>query len=156
MYKKELDELCESWARWVHLGGLAVSGQSVLSKLIDNHGVMNYGSGGGGPVLNCVEADIEAALMLFYTGNPAAVELFRLEYGAVKRLGFYPDKPQFNKAESLGISVRTYKRRLGLVRTHIIEQLTRTRIKHASKQSVHSSLSPTVPEAANEENGDKS
>ena len=156
MYTKELDELCESWARWVHRGGLAVSGQSVLSKLIDNHGVMNYGSGGSGPTLNCVEADIEAALMSFYVVNPVAVDLFRLEYGAIKRLGFDPEKPQFDKAHSLGISVRTYKRRLGLVRAHLTEKLTKSRVKHVSKQSIHVSQSPAAPESPGEENAPKS
>ena len=152
MYTKELDELCESWARWVHRGGLAVSGQSVLSKLIDNHGVMNYGSGGSGPTLNCVEADIEAALMSFYVVNPVAVDLFRLEYGAIKRLGFDPEKPQFDKAHSLGISVRTYKRRLGLVRSHITEKLTKSRAKHVTTQSIHVSQSSPAPASTSQEN----
>tara|TARA_R110002033_G_scaffold171199_1_gene218035 strand:+ start:13915 stop:14412 length:498 start_codon:yes stop_codon:yes gene_type:complete len=156
MYTKELDELCESWARWVHRGGLAVSGQSVLSKLIDNHGVMNYGSGGSGPTLNCVEADIEAALMSFYVVNPAAVELFRLQYGAIQRPGFDPDNHQIDKAAALGISARTYKRRLGLVRAHITEKLTKSRAKHVSKQSIHVSQSPAAPESPGEENAPKS
>lgn len=87
MYTKELDELCESWARWVHRGGLAVSGQSVLSKLIDNHGVMNYGSGGSGPALNCVEADIEAALMALYVVNPPRLSCFVWNMARLNALG---------------------------------------------------------------------
>lgn len=131
MYKKELEDLFECWARWVHLGGTAQSGQSVLSKLIDSKGVVNYGSGGpSGPPLHCVEADIEAAIMVFHSVNKEAVELFRLEYGAVKRAGFNAENNQIDKAHSLGISVRTYKRRLSLVREHVKSTLLKSRLKN--------------------------
>lgn len=131
MNKAYINHLFDCWARWVNAGGVATSGQSVLSKLIDNQGVMNYGSGGGsGPVVNCIEADIEAALMSLQADNPEAVELFRLEYSAIKRPGFNPSKPQFDKAHSLNISVRTYKRRLSTVRKHVINQLKLTRNPH--------------------------
>ncbi|NSM26811.1 hypothetical protein HT094_22175 [Shewanella sp. ZOR0012] len=105
MYTKELDELCESWARWVHRGGLAVSGQSVLSKLIDNHGVMNYGSGGSGPTLNCVEADIEAALMSFYVVNPVAVDCSGWSMAQLNALGLTLRSPNLTRRIRWGLAL---------------------------------------------------
>lgn len=123
------DDVFNSWARWVNQGGHAPGGQSILSKLIDNKGMVTYG-GGVGPSLDCIEAEIESALCALQRDNPNSVHLFRLEYAAIRQRGFDASKPQLEKSHALGISVRTYKRRLSTARTFVIHRLKKKREKH--------------------------
>lgn len=129
MNKQLLESLFHDWARWVHQGGVSDSGHSIIAKLMATRGVLIRGSGHGGPV-DCVEAEIEVALARINQQKPAAVTLFRLEYGAIRQPGFNPEQTQILKAHALGISVRTYKRRLSAVKNFIVEQLKEKRASH--------------------------
>ena len=64
MDRRHLDQLMESWARWVHHGQLIARYGFVMEKLIANKGVMSFGTGGkASPLIDCVEARIEVLLM---------------------------------------------------------------------------------------------
>ena len=126
MKRHNLEPLFESWARWVHQGGLVAGYGSIMEKLITNRGVMCFGSGKGAPVVDCIESRIEAALMQLAVTNPQAVEAVRVEYGAVFIKGLKPDAVQFDKALKLGISLKTYKRRLKSARDHVADSLARS------------------------------
>ncbi|HAS6073697.1 TPA: hypothetical protein I7144_20775 [Vibrio vulnificus] len=97
-------------------------GQSILGKLIECQGV--FGGGGGGPVLDCIEADVEAAVLRLAAEDQAAATTFRMEYGAV---GNVYDDTQLKRALRVGISLPTYKRRLKKAREYVIDALTRRR-----------------------------
>ncbi|ELA7323131.1 hypothetical protein R7D97_25085 [Vibrio sp. Vb5031] len=117
------DEIFDQWARWVHQGALVPGGQSVLGKLIECQGVFG-GGGGGGPVLDCIEADVEAAVLRLAAEDQAAATTFRMEYGAI---GHTQDDTQLKRALRVGISLPTYKRRLKKARDHVIKALTKKR-----------------------------
>lgn len=130
MSQAHLKELFDSWARWVHQGGLLPGGSSIMAKMIDSKGFMSFGSGGGrGPSPDCIEAQIETALMKLNEKHSDAVYVFRLEYGAIRRAGFDPEQTQTIKAHALGISVRTYRRRLDLCTRHVVAHFTNVKRK---------------------------
>ena len=117
------DDIFDQWARWVHSGSLVPGGQSILGKLIECQGVMNYGSGGD-PALDCIEADVESAVLRLAAENQAAATVFRVEYGAQ---GNPLDNTQLKRAHRQGISLPTYKRRLKTARNHVIESVSKRR-----------------------------
>ncbi len=132
--RSDIDDLLEAWARWCHSGGVVLgSGSSMLAKMIDNKGLMNFGSGGGkSPVVDCIEARIEAIVMVMANQNQLRADVLRLEVGAgwmavAKRRGFRGYDPmtmgQFEKANALGVSVRTYRRRLAAARDQLEREL---------------------------------
>ncbi|MCG7551603.1 hypothetical protein [Pseudoalteromonas sp. Of7M-16] len=130
MGRTSLNDLFDSWARWVHRGSILTSGTSMLAKIIENKGHMSFGGGASQPVLDCIEAEIEQALLQLSDSNREAVELFRLEYGAVRMRDFDPHQSQIKKAARLGISVRTYRRRLAVCTNYIVAKLTDKREKY--------------------------
>ncbi|EGQ9107546.1 hypothetical protein DDM60_002661 [Vibrio cholerae] len=117
--KANWDEIFDQWARWVHQGALVPRGQSILGKLIECEGVLSGGRGGG-PVLDCIEADVEAAVLRLAAEDRASAHVFRIEYGAI---GNVNDDTQLKRALRIGISLPTYKRRLKQARTVVIESL---------------------------------
>lgn len=125
MRESEFSDIVEAWARWCHQGKLMPVGSSIMSRFIENKGHITFGSGGtSAPIIDCIESDIELALMALNDRDPDAVMLFRLEHGALRMNKFDPTKPQLEKAACLGISVRTYRRRLAKCKEHVLTQLT--------------------------------
>jgi hypothetical protein len=132
-----LDELLESWARWcdspsdvVSYGG---SGGSMLARLIDTRGDLNFGGGGGpaGPV-DTIETNIEMAVVSLGAQNQLAADVLRLEcvagwWQVTSRRGIRGYDPrglgQLQNALALGISVRTYRRRLAEAREYVAQRL---------------------------------
>ncbi len=122
--RHNLDQLMESWARWVHQGGLVSGYGSLMEKLIANKGVMNFGSGGkGGPVVDCIEARIEAALMQLAIKSPKSVAVVRVHYSAKTLPGLAINAPRRDKAAKMGISLKTYETHLTKARTYVINTL---------------------------------
>ncbi|OEF50995.1 hypothetical protein A1OW_10360 [Enterovibrio norvegicus] len=120
---KYFDDIMDMWARWVQ-GGQLVSGyRSLTSVMIENKGVMSFGSGGGRGPCDGIEARIEASLMVLAQTNAPAVEAIRIEYAAKHLPGLPLDAPQADKAMRLGVSLRTYRYRLKAGRTHVMETL---------------------------------
>ncbi|OCH08072.1 hypothetical protein A6D98_09785 [Aliivibrio fischeri] len=117
------DDIFDQWARWVHSGSLVPGGQSILGKLIECQGVMNYGSGRG-PALDCIEADVESAVLRLAAENQPAAIIFRVEYGAQ---GNPLDNTQLKRAHRQGISLPTYKRKLKTARDHVIASVSKKR-----------------------------
>ncbi|HCE2656956.1 hypothetical protein [Vibrio parahaemolyticus] len=122
--QEDWEDIFNQWARWVHRGALVPGGQSVLGKLIECQGV--FGGGGAGPVLDCIEAEVEAAVLRLAAEDKAAATIFRAEFGAV---GNIIDDTQLKRALRAGISLPTYKRRLKKAREFVIESMTRKRTK---------------------------
>ncbi|MCF1457386.1 MAG: hypothetical protein LPH21_07415 [Shewanella sp.] len=130
----ELDELLEGWARWVDAGGvIAPGGSSMLGRLIDNQGMMFFGSGGGSdPLVDCIEAKIESCVLQMALAQPQRADVLRLEYGAgwhsvTARQGVRGYNPQtadqFDNARVLACSLRTYRRRLAAAREDLQQRL---------------------------------
>ncbi|WP_146154632.1 hypothetical protein [Photobacterium leiognathi] len=116
----------ERWAHWCRNGQLIAGYGSVMSKMIANKGVMCFGSGGGkAPVIDCIEADIEAALMQLAVNKPKVVEVVRMHYLAVYYPGINEQSTQFEKSLRMGISLRTYSTRLKQGRDAVIAALGR-------------------------------
>lgn len=124
--RKELDTLMEMWARWVHLGGVLPQSASLMEVMIANKGVMSFGSGGKkGPVVDSVEARIEAALMKLAEKKPVIAKVVRVHYGAQRLKGVAPDADQTTIALAMSLSLRTYRRYLAQGRDHINHSLGR-------------------------------
>lgn len=132
--RSDIDELLEAWARWCHSGSVvSSSGSSMLAKMIENKGFMTFSSGGGtSPLIDSIEARIEAVVMVMANQNQLRADVLRLEYGAgwlsvAKRLGLCGYDPkymgQFENATALGVSVRTYRRRLAAARDQLQREL---------------------------------
>ena len=129
-----LDDALELWARWCFAGGeQASAGRSMLAKLIDNKGELMFSAGGGSrEPSDSLEAHIEAAALRLFARDPLCADVLRLEYGAGwwqvakrRRIGGYDPRGigQFEHAAALGISLRTYRRRLAEARTFIEDQV---------------------------------
>ena len=115
------DHIFEMWAVWVHQGSIvATSSTSILGLLIENQGVTFYGSGNGAPCVDCIEADVEAALVSLSMINPLSANVFRLEYCAI---GNQQDDTQIKKAHRLNIALRSYRYQLSLAKKFVIKKL---------------------------------
>ncbi|MCR9713907.1 hypothetical protein [Vibrio parahaemolyticus] len=122
--RKAIDTLMEMWARWVHLGGVMPQSASLMEVMIANKGVMSFSNGGKkGPVIDSVEADIEAALMRLAEKKPIVAKVVRVHYGALRLRGVAPDADQATIALAMGLSLRTYRRFLAQGRDHIKHSL---------------------------------
>ena len=123
--RQRVNRLFELWARWCVAGSiLPASGASVLSKMIDNHGMMIFSSGGGKqPHLDCIESDIERALLTLFKTDPVTVKVVRYEYlGQFKHEDKGPVN-QVRKAAALGMSISTYERRLSKGRKYVMGEI---------------------------------
>lgn len=136
--KGSLDSLLESWADWCVSGDVGLrSSKSMLAKMIDNHGLVNFSSGGcQAPVIDSIESRVEGVVMVMASNNQLMADVLRLEYDAgfaavLRRRAIHNYDPetmgQFEKASALGISVRTYRRRLAEAREQVINQLSKIR-----------------------------
>ncbi len=131
--KTDLDTALELWARWGISGGSTPGGRSMLAKLIDNKGELFFGgSATGGQPADGIEWAIEAAVLSMYAAEPMRSDVLRFEYGAAdyqvaERRGIVDYDPcgldQYQKAHALGISRRTYMRRLSEAREVIATKL---------------------------------
>ena len=131
----ELDEILELWARWVDRGGvLPTGGASMLARMVDNKGMLFFGGSGASVPIDCVEIRVEALVMGLSKVNPVAADVLRLEVGAgwqpvVRRYGGRrsdrAESSQLGRAVLLGLSDRTYRRRLQEARQHLIKGLGR-------------------------------
>lgn len=123
-YNARLNSLFDSWARWVHTGHV-VKAKSILQKIMDGDSFARSG-GGSSPMIECVELNIESALMRLKVTNEAAVSVCRVEYGAVFLPNLPVDAPRHVRALRMGMSLRTYNRRLKEARDHIETSLLKT------------------------------
>lgn len=124
-----LDRALELWARWSWPESAGFGSKSMLAKLIDNKGELFFGGSASvsGPV-DCLESMIEAAVLSMFVASPLRADVLRLEYGAnwwavvIRRdISGYEQEGigQFEKSEALGMSLRTYRRRLAEARETI-------------------------------------
>ncbi len=119
-----LNAQLESWARWVHRGGVIRPQTSMLGQLIDNKGVMNYSSGGSKPLdTESIEADIEAALMRYAVNHPNAVIVLRVDFGVIRHPALSALAKPAEKALAMGISLRTYQKYLSKVKAYLTTEL---------------------------------
>ena len=122
-----LDVALDLWARWSCADQSAPAGRSMLAKLIDNKGELFFGGGGGGgPQAGGIECAIEAAVLSLFATDSLNADVLRMEYNAAwwlvaarREIEQYDPRgaDQYNKAHALGISLRTYERRLKAART---------------------------------------
>ena len=130
-----LDKLLHGWAAWCAggLGGIG-SGSSMLAQLIDKKGEIFFDgpSGSSGPA-DGIEQRIEAVVMEMAAKSLEQADVLRLEYAAGlpqvcerRKIQDYDpsESTQLDRARVLGLSWRTYKRRLAAAREMIIERLT--------------------------------
>ncbi|TOK32785.1 hypothetical protein CGI16_23115 [Vibrio parahaemolyticus] len=125
--RQSINELFEMWARWCLSGSDgAPASASLMQKLIENKGVMCFGSGKGAPVVDCIEARIEAAVMKIAARDKVTAQVLRREYFSIE-----DNEPltQVRKAHSLGISLRTYERRLNKGRAFVLSDIGLKEIK---------------------------
>lgn len=121
----QLDPIMERWAIWCQDGGILPGYRSIMNEMINNHGVMVFGSGGGrDPRVDCIEAEIEAIIAKLAQLDLKTVEVLRTQYN-VRNVRRLYDANQSEKALFMGISLRTYTSRLKMGRDFILMNLTR-------------------------------
>ncbi|MBK3511288.1 hypothetical protein [Pseudomonas sp. MF6747] len=134
MAKRDIASALELWARWSVPEAQRGTGKTMLAKLIDNKGELIFGGSGGasGGAADSLELLIESAVMRMFAAEPMRADVLRLECGAAwwqvaARRGIKDYDPRgmgrFEKALALGISLRTYRRRLAEAKTIIDEAL---------------------------------
>lgn len=128
-----LDALLEQWARWCDaptgsntLGG---SGETMLARLIATKGDLMFGGGcTSTEPQDSIETSIELAVVELGRHNPMAADVLRLEcvagwWQVTRRRAIKGYDPrgldQLANALALGISVRTYRRRLAEARAAV-------------------------------------
>lgn len=128
--RNELDELFELWARWCYGGSSSnMAGPSLLARWMDSKGHIVFGASSAGPT-NSVEERIEAAVFALSTREPMTARVLRWEHGVGSEVwGWRGDDDnakaltQADKAQALGISLRTYRRRLAAARAEVEARL---------------------------------
>jgi hypothetical protein len=132
-----LDALLEQWARWCDapsgssvLGG---SGESMLARLIATKGDLMFGGGCcSTEPQDSIETSIEMAVVELGSANQMAADVLRLEcvagwWQVTRRRAIRGYDPrgvdQLANALALGISVRTYRRRLAEARRFVATRL---------------------------------
>ncbi|MGL4755211.1 MAG: hypothetical protein ACRCXB_22865 [Aeromonadaceae bacterium] len=131
--KKALTECVASWALWCHTGKVQAP-KSLMSRLMENKGVFNFGSAGGsrGPV-NSIEERIESAVTKLAAQDLFTADVIRLEFGAgwqnvIKRRRLilkWKDSTQATRAEALKVCERTYRNKLNIGLLFILNELTK-------------------------------
>lgn len=130
------DQLLEAWAGWLVASATGAEGvpRSLLARWMDAKGHLVFGGGSGGVPLDTVEARIEDAVRDMGRENPLREDVLRLEYAAgwwlvVVRRGLRGYDPcgltQLQNALHLGVSLKTYKRRLAEARADVAKTLGR-------------------------------
>lgn len=122
--KARLERYFEQWARWVHTGQVTTA-KSILQKIMDGDSFDRSG-GGCSPIVECVELNIESALMRLKVTNEAAVLVCRVEFGAKFLPNLPVDANRETRALRLGMSLRTYNRRLKDARDYVESSLIKT------------------------------
>lgn len=113
--ERELDAYLELWARWVHSG--AVRRSTSIMQIIMEQGSFARGcSGSRALVTDCVELTIESSLLRLKEQNKDAVIVCRYEYGALIIKNLPVEAKRVDRALRLGMSLRTYNRRLAEAR----------------------------------------
>lgn len=123
MAKRDVAGALELWARWSVPEAQGGTGKTMLAKLIDNKGELIFGGSGGasGGPADSLEVVVEAAVMRMFAADPMRADVLRLECNAAwwlvaSRRGIADYDPRgmghFEKSLALGISLRTYRRRL--------------------------------------------
>ncbi|WP_372830543.1 hypothetical protein [Pontibacterium sp.] len=140
---KDLDDLLFAWGRWCEFGGEptvnTASFQSKVMALEPGETItMGGGSGPSDPLgRDSVESMIEAAVMRLSEADIAAANVLRLQYQAgirslVKRgvirsvsARMVEQMNQDARARTLGVSLRTYRRKLQTARVAVQDDLAR-------------------------------
>lgn len=118
-----LERRLNDWARWVVSGGQEKAAPSLLARWMAGKGHIVFGSGSSDPA-DVIETIIESTVMRMFAADALGelrADVLRLEFGAgshqvaARRAikGFDPrTHSQAKMAEAMGITYRTYRRRL--------------------------------------------
>lgn len=116
-----LERRLELWARWIFNGKTESSGfASMLEMMMVTR--CQFSGGGGAPRYD-LEADVEAAVISLRMTDGSAAKILEVEYGAWVPKSLDGATKQLDKAHALGLSLRTYKRKLAKARKHVADYL---------------------------------
>ena len=121
MTRQRLNYLLEMWARWCLRGSvIRATPDSILARLIEFEGneALMYGAGGHSTPLDDLESGIESIVMALAAKDVKAAETLRIEYV------FCCSDSEIEKAARIGVSVRTYYRKLKKARHFVEESLS--------------------------------
>lgn len=132
---KRVDRLLEAWARWAESGGQQGTAPSLLARWMAGKGHIAFGGGSSEPG-DVIEALIEAAVFRMANDGDMGqlrADVVRIEFGAgahavARRRGIKGfdtrTSCQRKSASSLGLTFRTYCRRLAEAKTIVNDALT--------------------------------
>lgn len=116
-----LERRLELWARWRVTGCNESSGFSSMLEMMMVTRCQFTGSSGG--PRDDIEAGVEAAVMSLRIVDNTAARILEVEYGAWAPKSLDGATTQLDKAHALGLSLRTYKRKLSKARQHVANSL---------------------------------
>lgn len=123
------DHIFEAWAHWCEAGKIRTkNGTSMIAQLIESKGHLTFGGSPFASNLDCIEAKVEAALMQLFITDPTSVEVVRFEY--IYSIIYIDEGDAINqkkKAIKLGLTLRTYQRRLSKGRNYVFKKLEKKR-----------------------------
>lgn len=131
---KRVDRLLEAWARWAESGGRERTPPSLLARWMAGKGHITFGGGSSEPG-DVIEALIESAVLRMASDGDMGqlrADVLRIEFGAgahavARRRGIKGFDPRTNcqpkAALSMGLSFRTYCRRLAEAKTLVNKAL---------------------------------
>lgn len=117
-----LEQRLELWARWI-VNGCNSSRGGYASMLEMMTVTRCQFSGGGGVPQDEIETAVEAAVISLTIIDRSAARILRVEYGAWAPKSLDGATTQLDKAHALGLSLRTYKRKLAKARKHVADYL---------------------------------
>lgn len=124
MRRPDLDELLEMWARWI-VNGCNSHGSGFASMLEMMMVTRCQFNGGGGPPSDYLEVSVEAAVMSLTAVDPESATVIRVEYGAWTSKSLDGATTQLARAHAMGITLRSYERRLKKAREYVRAYLKR-------------------------------
>lgn len=117
-----LEHRLELWARWIVNG--CNSSRSGFASMLEMMTVTRCQfSGGGGEPQDEIETAVEAAVISLTIVDKSAARILRVEYGAWAPKSLDGATTQLDKAHALGLSLRTYKRKLAKARKYVADYL---------------------------------
>ena len=126
MRRPNLDEILEMWARWLRNGcNQPRRGYASLIEMMMK--TQCHFITGGGPPPDHLETSVETAVGLLGVKDELAAVVIRVEYGALAYRGIEAHTSQMGRAHALGITLRTYERKLAKARQHVEHYLHTTR-----------------------------
>lgn len=122
MKPAEIEKLFDDWARYeTHGNGFSgAAGKSIFERLEEGMGQLLPSGSGGGFEIDTKESRLSGAVSRLALNKRLLADILRLEYGVITRKGSHPTDTQMARADAIGLTLRTYSRKLSAARKWVL------------------------------------